>query len=244
MRATIFSVLEAPLLRPLPFSEPDRLVWITNHDTGGLSGQTTQVAHLLDLREHNRSFSDVAGYLAFYGVGDNLMSGSGEPERLSGVPVSGNFFQLLGVQPQLGRVFTAAECKWNGPKAVLLSHGLWIRRFGSDPGIVGRTLTINEEPVTVAGVLPASFDLASVFAPGNHFDLYCPFTLSNETNRWGNTMAIVGRLKPGVAPACDSGTPEPEASRPPRPCERRPSASADAPPENCKVSSAWNRATK
>jgi len=199
VRATIFSVLEAPLLRPLPFSEPDRLVWITNHDTGGLSGQTTQVAHLLDLREHNRSFSDVAGYLAFYGVGDNLMSGSGEPERLSGVPVSGNFFQLLGVQPQLGRVFTAAECKWNGPKAVLLSHGLWIRRFGSDPGIVGRTLTINEEPVTVAGVLPASFDLASVFAPGNHFDLYFPFPLSNETNRWGNTMAIVGRLKPGVA---------------------------------------------
>jgi predicted permease len=197
--ATIFSVVEALLLRPLPFSEPDRLVWITNHDTGGLSGQTTQVGHLLDLREHNRSFSDLAGYFAFYGVGDNLLSGRGEPERLSGVPVSGNFFQLLGVQPQLGRLFTAAECKWNGPKAVLLSHGLWVRRFGSDPGIVGRTLTINDEPVTVAGVLPASFDLASVFAPGNHFDLYFPFPLSAETNRWGNTMAIVGRLKPGVA---------------------------------------------
>ena len=197
--ATIFSVVDALLLRPLPFREPGRLVWITNHDTGGLSGATTQVDYLLDLREHNRSFSDLAGYFAFYGVGDNLLSGHGEPERLSGVPVSENFFPLLGVQPQLGRLFTPAECKWNGPKAVLLSHGLWVRRFGSDPAIVGRTLTINADAVTVDGVLPASFDLASVFAPGSHFDLYFPFPLSSETNRWGNTMAIVGRLKPGVA---------------------------------------------
>ncbi|MBZ5620852.1 MAG: ABC transporter permease [Acidobacteriia bacterium] len=196
--ATVFSVVDALLLRPLPFHEPERLVWIANHDTSGLSGQTTQVGHLLDLREHNQSFSDIAGYFAFYGVGDNLLSGQGEPERLSGVPVSENFFQLLGVKPQLGRLFTSEECKWHGPKAVLLSHGLWTRRFGADPGIVGGTLAINDEPVTVAGVLPASFDLASVFAPGSHFDLYFPFPLSNETNRWGNTMAIVGRLKPGV----------------------------------------------
>jgi predicted permease len=197
--ATVFSVVDALLLRPLPFHEPERLVWISNHDTSGLSGQTTQVGHLLDLREPNRSFSDLAGYFAFYGVGDNLLSGHGEPERLSGVPVSGNFFQVLGIQPQLGRLFTAEECKWHGPKAVLLSHGLWARRFGSDPAIVGRTLTINDGPVTVAGVLPASFDLATVFAPGSHFDLYFPFPLCNETNRQGNTTAIIGRLKPGVA---------------------------------------------
>jgi len=197
--ATVFSVVDTLLLRPLPFREPERLVWITNHDTGGLSGQTTQVDYLLDLREHNQSFSDLTGYFAFYGVGDNLLGGHGEPERLSGVPVSQNFFQLLGIQPQLGRLFTAAECKWNGPKAVLLSHGLWVRRFGSDPGIVGRTLTINEAPVTVAGVMPASFDLGAVFAPGSQFDLYFPFPLSSETNRWGNTMSIIGRLKPGVA---------------------------------------------
>ena len=82
---------------------------------------------------------------------------------------------------------------------MLLSHGLWERRFGSDPGVVGRSLTINDEPVTVAGVLPATFDMAAVFAPGSHFDLYFPFPLSNETNRWGNTMAIIGRLKPGVS---------------------------------------------
>ena len=196
--ATVFSVVDTLLLRPLPFHEPERLVWLANHDTSGLSGQTTQVGHLLDLRELNRSFSDLAGYFAFYGVGDNLLIGQGEPERLSGVPVTGNFFQVLGVQPQIGRLFTAEECKWHGPKAVLLSHGLWARRFGSDPAIAGRKLTINDDPVTVAGVLPASFDLASVFAPGSRFDLYFPFPLSAETNRQGNTMAIIGRLKPGV----------------------------------------------
>jgi predicted permease len=197
--STVFSVVNALLLRPLPFRDPGRLVWIANHDeTSGLSGQTTQVGHFLDLRAQNRSFSDVASYFAFYGVGDNKLTGQGEPERLSGVPVSQNFFQLLGVQPELGRTFTAEECKWNGPKAVLLSHGLWIRRFASDPGIVGRKLTLNDEPVTVVGVLPASFDFASVFAPGSHIDLYFPFPLSAETNRWGNTLAIIGRMKPGA----------------------------------------------
>jgi predicted permease len=197
--ATVFSVVNALLLRPLPFREPERLVWVANKDTAGLSGQTTQVGALLDLRERNQSFSDLAAYFAFYGVGDNLLTGQGEPERLNGVPVSENFFQVLGVQPQLGRRFTPEECKWHGPKAVLLSHGLWTRRFASDPVIVGQALKINDEPVTVAGVLPESFDFASVFAPGSHFDLYFPFPLSAETNRWGNTMAIVGRLKPGVS---------------------------------------------
>jgi predicted permease len=198
--STVFSVVNALLIRPLPFRDPGRLVWIVNHDeTSGLSGQTTQVGHFLDLRSQNRSFSDVAAYFAFYGVGDNKLTGQGEPERLSGVPVSQNFFPLLGVQPELGRTFTAEESKWNGPKAALLSHGLWIRRFASDPGIVGRKLTLNDEPVTVVGVLPASFDFASVFAPGSHIDLYFPFPLSAETNRWGNTLAIIGRLKPGTA---------------------------------------------
>jgi predicted permease len=199
--STVFSVLNVLLLHPPPFQDPERLVWVANRDVSGLSGQTTQVGHLLDLREHNRSFSDLAAYFAFYGQGDNLLSptGGGEPERLSGVPVSGNFFQMLGVQPQLGRLFTAEECKWHGPKAVLLSHGLWERRFDSNPALVGTPLVINGEPYTVAGVLPASFDFASVFAPGSHFDLFFPFPLSPETNRWGNTLAIIGRLKPGVS---------------------------------------------
>ena len=197
--STVFSVVNALLLRPLPFRDPGQLVWITNHnETGNLSGQTTQVGYLLDLREQNRSFTDLAAYMAFYGVGDEKLTGQGEPERLTSVPVTENFFPLLGVQPQLGRQFTAEECKWNGPKAVLLSHGLWVRRFASDPGIVGRALTLNDAPVTVVGVMPASFDFGSIFAPGSRIDLYSPFPLSPETNRWGNTFAIIGRLKPGV----------------------------------------------
>jgi predicted permease len=157
-----------------------------------------QVGRLLDLRDRKKSFSDIAGYFAFYGVGDSKLTGDGEPVRLSAVPVSQNFFPLLGVQPQFGRLFTADECKWNGPKAVLLSHGLWERRFGSDPGIVGKAIRLDDAPVTVAGVLPASFDFGSIFAPGAHIDLYSPFALSKETDRWGNTLALVGRLKPGA----------------------------------------------
>ena len=198
--ATVFSVVNTLLLRPLPFREPERLVWISNHDAAGMSGQTTQVSHMLDLRERTQSFSAVAGYFAFYGVGDNLLSGRGEPERLSGVPVSENFFDVLGVPLLLGRTFTPEETRWQGPKAVMLGHGLWQRRFNADRTIVGQALTINDEPHTVVGVLPASFDFASVFAPGSHFDLYFPFPLTPETNRWGNTMAMIGRLKPGITP--------------------------------------------
>lgn len=198
--ATVFSVLNALLLRPLPFADPERLVWVVNHDTSGLSGQTTQVGYMLDLRERTQTLSALAGYFAFYGVGDNVMTGRGEPERVNGVKVSDNFFQILGVQPQLGRTFTAEECQWHGPKAVLLSHTLWSRRFASDPSIVGTSVTLNDEPHTIVGVLPESFDFASVFAAGSRFDLYFPFPLSPETNRYGNTMAMIGRLKPGVSP--------------------------------------------
>src|SRR5918993_1538771 len=123
--ATVFSVVNTLVLRPLPFDRPHELVWIANHQTSGLSGQTTQVGHMLDLRERTRSLVAVAGYFAFYGVGDNLLSGRGEPERLSGVPVSDNFFDVLGVKPLLGRSFNAQESVWKGPKAVMLGHAVW-----------------------------------------------------------------------------------------------------------------------
>ena len=199
--STVFSVVNTLLLRPLPFDRPEQLVWIANQQSAGLSGQTTQVGHMLDLRERTRTLSAVAGYFAFYGVGDTMLTGRGEPERLNAVPVSDNFFQVLGVRPQLGRTFTADEAKFNGPKAVLLSYALWARRFAANPAIVGSALTLNDEAVTVVGVLPASFDFGSVFAPGTRFDLFEPFPLVPETNRWGNTMAMIGRLVPGVAAA-------------------------------------------
>jgi putative ABC transport system permease protein len=197
--STVFNVVNALLLRPLPFADADRLVWVANTERRGLSGQTTQVGHMLDLRERAQSLSALAGYFAFYGVGDNVLTGRGEPERLSGVPVSDNFFDVLGIRPQLGRTFNAEEGKWNGPKAVMLSHALWERRFHADPAIVGDSLTLNDESYAVVGVLPASFDFGSVFAPGGRFDLFVPFPLTPETNRWGNTMAMIGRLEPGVS---------------------------------------------
>jgi predicted permease len=200
--STIFSVASALLVRPLLFRDPHDLVWITNGGKDGdMSGQTTQVGYLLDLQAHNKSFSDLASYFAFYGTGDSKLTGNGEPERVSMVRVAQNFFPALGVQPFLGRQFTEAESKWHGPAAVMLSYRIWQRRFASNPAIVGSKMTIDDQPFTVAGVLPESFDFASVFAPGAPVDLYAPFPLAPETNRWGNTLAIIGRLKPGVTVA-------------------------------------------
>jgi predicted permease len=140
----------------------------------------------------------MAAYMAFYGVGDAKLIGDGEPERLTSVPVTQNFFTLLGIAPKLGRQFNAEECKWNGPKAVMLSDAIWRRRFAADPNIVGRALSFDGGPAIVAGVLPASFDFGTIFAPGTRIDIFEPFPLSPETNKWGNTLSIVGRLKPGA----------------------------------------------
>ena len=193
--STVFSVVNALLLRPLPFRDPGRLVWICNAD----EWTATQAEHYVDLRELNRSFSDLAGF-AGWGVGDRQLSGTGEPERLTSVPVTGNFLELLGVQPAVGRSFTDEECqgKYSAPPAMLLSYSFWRRRFDSDPGVVGRKLTLNNRPVTVVGVLPASFDFGSVFAPGTTIDIVVPWPVTDKTKPAGNTMKMVGRLKPGA----------------------------------------------
>jgi predicted permease len=191
--STVFSVVNALLLRPLPFRDPEHLVWIANVEW------SIQVSQYLDLRERNTSVSDLAGS-AGYGVGDVEITGSGEPERLTSAPVTQNFFTLLGVQPMIGRSFTIEECqeRLSAPPAAMLSYAFWRRRFASDPAVVGRKLTLNNRPVMVVGVLPASFDFASVFAPGTPVDLFLPWPLTDETNRHGNTMKAIGRLKPGV----------------------------------------------
>jgi predicted permease len=198
---TIFSVVNAILLRPLPFRDPGRLVWIANHqdETNDMSGKTSQTDYLLDMRARNQSYEDLAAYFAFYGLGDAKMIGDGQPERLTSVPVTQNFFPLLGVQPQIGRQFSAEECKQNGPRVTLLSDGLWRRKFAADPNIVGRALSFDGGPITVVGVLPATFDFSTVFTPGSRVDMFEPLPLSPEMNREGNTVAIIGRLKPGVS---------------------------------------------
>jgi predicted permease len=198
---TIFSVVNTILIRPLPFRDPGRLVWIANHqdETNDMSGKTSQTDYLLDLRAKNQSYDDLAAYYAFYGLGDAKLIGDGQPERLTSVPVTQNFFPMLGVEPQIGRQFSAEECKQNGPRVTMLSDGLWRRKFAADPTIVGRALAFDGGPVTVVGVLPATFDFSTVFTPGSRVDMFEPLPLSPEINRQGNTVAIIGRLKPGVS---------------------------------------------
>ncbi len=194
--STVFSVVNALLLRPLPFRDPGRLVWITNGD----DFTTTQAEHFSDLRELNQSFSDLAGWSGYYRVGDKELTGTGEPERVTSVPVTGNFFALLGVHPAIGRSFTTEECqgRYSAPPAVVLSYSFWRRRFAPDPNVVGRKLTLNNQPATVVGVLPASFDFGSVFAPGTPVDIFIPWPLNDKTKPQGNTMKVIGRLKPGA----------------------------------------------
>jgi predicted permease len=146
----IFGVVRATLLSPLPFREPSRLVTMAWETAGGKK-QPLSPAELADLRQRIRSLSEVAAYHAWtFNLG-----GSELPERLSGSVVTANLLPVLGVEPAMGHAFTA-----DGPEApaeVLLSDGLWRNRFGADPAIVGRKLVLDEEPVTVAGVMPPDF---------------------------------------------------------------------------------------
>jgi len=160
----MFSLVHAVLLRPLPFRDADRLVWIENVGSGGLSARTTRVDSFLEWRAQNASFEELAAYFAFFDYSRYTLIGSGEPRRLRGVGISKNFLDVLGVRPLLGRGFTDAECVWNGRKAAILSHAFWRQNFASDPKVVGRSITLNGDSTEIAGVLPPSFDFDSVFA--------------------------------------------------------------------------------
>jgi predicted permease len=222
----IFSLVNALLLRPLPFPDADRLVWIPNSGStpvagasrpssgsssdgrrqGGLagtpanlSGTTTRALNFQEWKTRAKSFESMGAYFAFYNYGSARLTVGTETERLVDVGVTCTFFRTLGVEPVLGRQFLDEECIDNGPRAALISHRLWERRFRSDPTIVGRAITLNQMPVTVAGVMPASFDFGAVFAPGSRVDVWSPFPIDQTHDGWGNTLSIVGRLKPGVS---------------------------------------------
>jgi len=197
----MFSIVNTVLLKPLPFLEPDRLVWIENVGSGGMSARTTRVDTFNAWREQNQSFEGLAAYFAFFDFERRqTLTGAGEPARLRAVGVSDNFLDVLGVRLALGRNFTAEECRFNGPPVAFLSHAFWRRRFAGDPDVVGRTLTLNNATTTIVGVLPATFDFDSIFSPGSEIDLIRPFPLTAETARWGNTLFGIGRLRPGVTP--------------------------------------------
>ena len=194
----VFSVMSPLMLRPLPFADQERLVWIAGARDGGMSSVTSRSSNLRDYRTYTRSFDALTGFYAFFDYDSYNLVGDGAPERLVGVGVAQNFLDVLGVRPMLGRNFNAAESVWGGRRAAILTHGFWIRRFGADPKIVGRAITLNGEPTEIIGVLPREFDFASTFAPASRADFLQPFPISDETDRWGNTLSMIGRLKPGV----------------------------------------------
>ncbi len=193
---TVFSVMSPLMLRPLPFVKPERLVWVANSGTGGMSAVTSRTANLRDFRELNRSFEGLTGYNAFFEEESSNLVGVGEPERLVGVGVVHDFLEVLGVDPLIGRNFVLEEGIWGGRRAVILSHAFWTRRFGGDPSVVGTKVSLNNAPHEVVGVLPESFDFPSVFAPNSRVDFLKTWPISDETDRWGNTLSMIGRLKP------------------------------------------------
>ncbi len=199
----VFSVVHTILLRPLPFYKPERLVWIAPPNTGhDLSSSTYSVDAFDDFRLMNKGFEDVTAYFAFSSPDNLKLTGQGEPVPVTDIPVAANFFHVLGVNAELGRTFTEEESRTGD--AVVLTHDYWKREFRGDRSIVGKTITLNNHPIAVVGVLPASFDFGAVFNPGAKVDMFNPQVM-NDIRHDGNTLAFIGRLKPGVTLAQAKG---------------------------------------
>ena len=196
---SVFSVMSPLMLAPLPFDNPEQLAWVANDRPGqGLSSVTHRSGNLRDFRELSQSFDGLTGYNAFFDQATYSLVGDGSPEQLMGAEVAHDFLDVLGVKPLYGRNFTAEEGTWGGPEAVVLSHGFWIRRFGGDPGVVGSAISLNETPTEIVGILPPSFDFSSIFTPAVEVDFLRIFAIGDETDRFGNSLSLIGRLRPGV----------------------------------------------
>ncbi|MEJ2542005.1 MAG: ABC transporter permease [Gemmatimonadota bacterium] len=194
----VFRVMNPLMLKPLPFHHPEDLVWVANQRTGGMSMRTSRTSNLRDFRSMNESFEALTGYFAFFEYESYNLYGDGLPERLVGVGVAQDFLPTLGIDPLVGRNFVDEESVWDGRPAVILTHGFWTRRYAADPGMVGRSIVLNDEANEVVGVLPPDFDFSSIFTPGSEVDFLYPFPISDETDQWGNTLAMIGRLRPGA----------------------------------------------
>ncbi len=186
----IFSVVNAVVLRPLPVPAPERLMYIITEVNGNLSDVSG--GNYTVMEEHQRSFSNVA---AIQHSSFNLAEGE-SAERTIGVRVNASYFDVFGVSPAYGRVFSADEDQPGREHVVVLSHRLWKRRFGSDPAIVGRDVRMNGEPYTVLGVMPASFDLSS---DGEELWVPIAFTPERKAMHDEHFLSVVGRLRDGVS---------------------------------------------
>ena len=192
----IFSVLRSVLLRPLPYPNPEQLVqiWSDHRAIGRAEPEWLTPPDFIDLRDGNHSFSSMAAYLGW--APD--ITGSGDPESLGGLLVSGNYFSLLGTSPFIGRLFSAADDDAAAAPVVVLSHAFWTRRFGSDRSVIGRQITLSGNPWMVVGVLPPDFRAPiQALTP----DVYRPIRRPSTSTcgRGCITVRAIGRLKPGVS---------------------------------------------
>lgn len=190
--AAIFSVVNAVLLRPLPFKEPERLVMMRETKLPQFSEFAVATGHFLEWIKQNQSFEQL---IAMRPARLNLTV-PGNPELLRGMQLSSGFSAMLGVQPQLGRDFLPAEAEPGRNNVVLLSHQLWQRRFGSDPAIVNQTIPLEGQRYTVIGVMPAGFQFID---RQSEFWTLIAFTAQDAQNHGGHSLSrVIGQLKPGV----------------------------------------------
>jgi putative ABC transport system permease protein len=193
--SAIFSVVSGVLLRPLPYDRPDDVMVIHTRLEGNPRGELS-LPEYWDLREQAKSFTPIAAF----SDGSLTLTGSGTPERLQAGFVTADVLPLLGVSPARGRGFAAEEDLPGRPAVVLLSDGLWRRRFGADPEIVGRTLMLDDAPTTVLGVMPPGFQLPSHYA-GPGMELWTLLQLDpavDRSERGWHWLRAMGRLRPGM----------------------------------------------
>ena len=196
----VFSVVNTLMLRPLPFPNAHELVWIAPPPTKcGLSCATYSTDAYDEFRMYSRSYQDVTGYFAFSSPGNLSLNLGGAPIPATSIDVIANFFDVLGVQPEMGRLFRPEDARNGAAPVVLLSDPWWRRQFNADPAIVGKAFNINGQQTTVIGVLPRSFDFGAVFSPGAKIDAITPLNLYGPPRDWGNIITFIGRLKPGVS---------------------------------------------
>src|SRR5215472_5935883 len=189
----IFSVVNAVMLRPLPFQEPSRLVQVAEkNDKLNLPSFGASALNFMSWREQTQTFEE----LAAIGFSNYTLSGTGEPEQFSGNRISPALMSVLGLAPIAGRAFSDDEEKPGSMRVAMIGESLWRRRFGADPTLVGRTISLNGEPATVVGIAPEALNLIS----GG--DVYTPLTIDPAKEiRLNHVIFVVGRLRRGVTVA-------------------------------------------
>jgi predicted permease len=189
--AAIFSVVDAVLLRQLPFANPDRLVHLWEYSSHTVDGRSeASYPDYLTWRERNRVFSDIGGYQFA-----RFLVGSDDPIAVNGTKVTWNFFNVLGVRPMIGRNFVPGEDAVGAPTVIMITSGLWERQFGRDPAIAGRRVLVDGAPATIVGVLPPDFHFRDALS-----DVWRPIDRGTDAReqRGNHWLNVVGRLRNGV----------------------------------------------